>query len=442
MDKSIVRWALPLGAGVCIGVVIGWAISPAHHPDPGGTQGVAGSPGSVATAKAKSGSRLEAETEHPNILLGDIVTVPFQELYGVLSTLSPQQLHDLAAQLKSLPAGKDTNAKVTAFFKAWAHLDPIAALHAAAEFKVSEAKTTAVQSIIISADATQAKALAKELQEWPADAIKREQRNGFLNSLLMKWSDLDPIGAAKFFDTMQVDTMRFYPVAAMIAQNWAAIDPAAALEWARAHSDVQGFQGAINGAINGWWSKDHAAAEQYVTAHANDSSGRQMATTLTSYIFSKDPERAKEWVGQLSDLETRRQAQHVLVIQMAVNDPESASEYAATLPADVREGTMTGAINYWAANNLTAAGEWIKGLSGPARDEALGAYTYSLLRKDPNTAAAWAVTISDPKIRDKSLNGIATFWLNKDRAAATAWIQSSNLPVTEKKRLLGLAPSG
>src|SRR5437868_8483478 len=297
MDSSIVRGTFLLAAGIFVGLVIGVTISPARRNASTLVQTSDGGSAVTANLKAKSGSRLESETEHPNILLGDIVTVPFQELYGVLSTLSPQQLHDLAAQLKSLPAGKDTNAKVTAFFKAWAHLDPIAALHAAAEFKVSEAKTTAVQSIIISADATQAKALAKELQEWPADAIKREQRNGFLNSLLMKWSDLDPIGAAKFFATMQVDTMRFYPVAAMIAQNWAAIDPAAALEWARAHSDVQGLQGAINGAINGWWSKDHAAAEQYVTAHANDSSGRQMATTLTSYIFSKDPERAKEWVG-------------------------------------------------------------------------------------------------------------------------------------------------
>ena len=442
MDNSIVRGALLLGAGICIGVIFGFAISPARHSDPGVAQGIAGSSANAAAAKLKPGSHSEAETEHPNILLGDIVTVPFQELYGVLSTLSPQQLNDLAAQLKKLPAGKDTNAKVTTFFKAWAHLDPIAALHAAAGFTVSEAKTTAVQSIIGSADATQAKALAKEIQEWPADAIKREQRNGFLNSLLMKWSDLDPMGAAKFFDAMQSDTMRFYPVASAIAQNWAAIDPATALEWARAHSDVQGFQGAINGAINGWWSKDHAAAEQYFTAHANDSIGRQMATTLTSYIFSKDPEGAKEWVGQLSDLETRRQAQHVLVIQMAVNDPESASEYAAMLPADVREGTLTGAINYWAADNLTAAGEWIKGLSGAARDEALGAYTYSLLRKDPNSAAAWAVTISDPKIRDKSLNGIATFWLNKDPVAASAWIQNSNLPVGDKKRLLGLGPGG
>src|SRR5207244_12851311 len=150
----------------------------------------------------------------------------------------------------------------------------------AAGIKVCEAKTTAVQSIIINADSAQAKALAKQIQDWPADVLTREQRNGFLNSLLMKWSDLDPVGAAKFFDTMQVDAMHFHPAASVIAQNWAAIDPSAAIEWARSHNDTQGFQGAMNGAINGWWSKDHGAAEQYVAARTPDSAGRQMASTL------------------------------------------------------------------------------------------------------------------------------------------------------------------
>src|SRR5215472_3265747 len=115
MDNSIVRGALLLGAGVCVGLIIGLAISPAHHPDPGIAQGITASSASVTSAKVKPRPHLEAETEHPNILLGDIVTVPFQELYGVLSTLSPQQLNDLAAQLKSLPS-KDTTAKVAAFF--------------------------------------------------------------------------------------------------------------------------------------------------------------------------------------------------------------------------------------------------------------------------------------------------------------------------------------
>jgi hypothetical protein len=308
MGHSTVRGALLLGAGVCIGIVIGLAISPAHQHERAVPQGTAGTAAGVTTAKVRPGSHLEAETEHLNILLGDSATVPFQELYSVLSTISPTQLNDLAGQLKALPPGKDTNAKVAAFFKAWAHFDPVAALHAVAEFKVSEAKTTAVESIIASADAAQAKTLAKEIQEWPADAIMREQRNGFLNSLLMKWSDLEPVEAAKFFDAIKVDTRRYGPVASLIAQNWAAIDPAAALEWARAHSDAQGFQAPMYGAINGWWSKDHAAAEQYVAAHASDFSGRQIATTLIRYIFSKDSERAKEWAAQLPDVETRRQA--------------------------------------------------------------------------------------------------------------------------------------
>ncbi|PYK70917.1 MAG: hypothetical protein DME44_09665 [Verrucomicrobia bacterium] len=412
MDNPIVRATSLLAAGIVIGVMIGLAVSPARRSASTVVQASDGNSAGTTKVKPKSGSRLESEIEHPNILLGDIMTVPFQELYGVLSTLSAQQLDELAAQLKNLPAGKETNAKVVAFFKAWAHFDSVTALRAAAGFKNSEAKTTAVQSVITSADAAQAKALAKQIQEWPADFLTREQRNGFLNSLLVKWSDLDPVGAAEFFDTMQVDAMRFHPAASVIAQNWAAIDPSAAIEWARTHSDTQ------------------------------DSAGRQMASTLTSYIFSKDPERAKEWVSKLPDLDTRRQAEHVLVIQMAVNDPQNASEYAATLPADVREATLGGAINYWAASDLAAAGEWIKKLSGPARDEALGTYTYNLLRKDPSAAASWAVTISDPKIRDKSLNGIATFWLNKDPAAASSWIQNSNLPATDKKRLLGLAPGG
>jgi hypothetical protein len=442
MDNSTVRATSLLGAGIFIGVVIGLAVSPSHRSGSNVAPGSGNSSAGTTNLRTKSVLRLPSETEQPDILLGDIVTVPFQELYGVLSALSPQQLNELAAQLKKLPDGKDTNAKVAAFFKAWAHFDPIAALRAAGGFKISEAKTTAVQSVIASADAAQAKALAKQIQEWPADVVVREQKNNFLNSLLVKWSDLDPVGAAKFFDSMQVDAMHFHPAASVIAQNWAAIDPSAAIEWARSHSDTQGFQGAMNGAINGWWSKDHAAAELYVAARATDSAGRQMASTLASYIFSKDPERAREWVGQLPDVDTRRQAEHVLVIQMAVNDPQSASEYAATLPADVREVTLGGAIIYWAASNLAAAGEWIKGLNGPARDEALGAYSYNLLRKDPNAAAAWAATISDSKIRDKSLNGIATFWLNKDPAAASAWIQNSGLSAADKRRLLALTPGG
>src|SRR2546423_15321665 len=188
MVRSIVRSTFLLAAGIFVGVVIGVTISPARRTASTVVQASDGGSAATANLRAKSGSRLESEMEHPIILLGNIVTLPFQELYGVLSALSPQQLNELAAQLKNLPAGKETNAKIAAFFKAWAHLDPVAALRAAAGFKISEAKTTAVQSVITSADAAQAEALAKQIQEWPADVLTHEQRNGFLNPLLVKWS--------------------------------------------------------------------------------------------------------------------------------------------------------------------------------------------------------------------------------------------------------------
>ena len=145
-------------------------------------------------------------------------------------------------QLQNLPAGKETNAKVAVFFKAWAHLDPVAALQAAGDSKFRD-QDGGRAIVITSADAAQAKTLAKQIQEWPADALTREQRNGFLGSLLMKWSDLDPVGAAKFFDTMQANAMHFHPAASVIAQNWAAIDPSAAIEWARSIAILKDSKG-------------------------------------------------------------------------------------------------------------------------------------------------------------------------------------------------------
>ena len=115
MGSSFARAASLLVGGMVIGLLIGLAVSPARHSTSSVTQsGSVSSAGLTTNPRMRSVSRLDSETEHPNILLGNIVTVPFQELYGVLSNLSPQQLNELAVQLKNLPDGKETNAKVAA----------------------------------------------------------------------------------------------------------------------------------------------------------------------------------------------------------------------------------------------------------------------------------------------------------------------------------------
>jgi hypothetical protein len=425
--------------GLIGGFVIGFAFSRWNHNSvtPRANLRDWGAIASTAAGSNRSAMR-SADAAAPDVVLGNITTVPFQELYNLLSTLPPEKLGALAAQLNRLPGDKESDGKIATFFKAWAQLDPMAALRSAVTFHASEAKSTAISTIIESADLAQSAALAKAIKDLPPGAVNREQQNNFLASAVSKWAQLAPTDAAKFFDETQSGSMRFRWVASNIAQSWAAQDPAAALSWAQQHSDGDEFAGAIMGAVMGWWTKDHTAAEAYVLAHLNENRG--LATSLVSYIYQRDPDRAKAWVNELPNLETRRVANNMLTMQMAFNDPKGASQWAAALPDDVRQQSLSAAVTYWASSDLTATGQWINSLTGTPRDEAATAYTYTLLRKDPATAASWAMTINDPASRNSALQTVALQWLGKDSQQAAAWIQSTALPDDQKQRLLALAP--
>jgi hypothetical protein len=192
--------------------------------------------------------------------------------------------------------------------------------------------------------------------------------------------------------------------------------------------------------VCGWWSKDHTAAEAYALAHLSDQSGRQLASHLAAYIYTNDPERAKQWVTALPDLQARQQSANMLTMQMAWSDPRGASEWAITLPPDMRDNSLRQAMHYWAASDAPSAGDWINGLNGDVRDQAASVYATTLARRNPATAAQWAMTISDTKTRDSSLDRIAGEWLRRNAPDATAWIQGSALSAQQKQRLLALAP--
>ena len=79
---------------------------------------------------SSTASRL-TKSEEDRLLLGDIAAVPFQELYGLLSKRTPEEIAKLAEQLQTLPRSRASEAKVAAFFKTWAAFDAKAALASA-----------------------------------------------------------------------------------------------------------------------------------------------------------------------------------------------------------------------------------------------------------------------------------------------------------------------
>lgn len=350
--------ALALCAGgLVFGTLIGSAVS-SRSNQPGASQNT-----------ALSGTHSSDSVEASKLVLGNIATVPFQELYTVLSARSPAELAEVAQQLKSLPAGHEKEQKIAKFFKAWAHFDANAALRAATALDTPAARRKAIGAVVEGADATAAESLANAINELPPDALSARWQRGLLYQAATKWSEIDAPAAAAFVDTLPSVPDVFADVHT-IAGNWASSDPQAALAWAQQHDSGPGFSShfAASGAINGWWQKDPAAAEAYVASHLTTQADRQLASSLASSIFESDPKHALEWVNSLPDVDARRQADSILVHQLGWTDPKAAVEWAASLPQDVRLSVFNSAVSAWAQNNPAAAAEWLGALNGPLRD--------------------------------------------------------------------------
>jgi hypothetical protein len=421
-------------AGIALGALISFACMRATRRQTNS----AGSAPVIATNDSRKSESLShgPSAERDKVILGNIATVPFQELYGVLSNRSPQEMAELARQFNDLPPGRETKNKVNAFFAAWAHLDAKAALSSAIALKTPEAKSLAITAVIRGADAIAASGLAMTLNQLPADALPASQKARFLNSAVSKWSEVDPAAAAKFLDENPPHDREFFGARVTIAQNWAATDPAAALAWVQAQGDAQRTRVTMSGVIRGWWENDPRSAEAYVAAHL-DTLGLETVMGITGELYRLDPERAKDWANSLP-LEARRNADMFIGTRMVDADPRAASEWAASLPDDVRTRPLESVISRWARNDLQAAGQWINDRSGVVRDEALSAYSSTMAFKDPAAALAVAATVTDPKIQGATVDRIVSGWMRRSPNDATAWIQNSALPDSEKTRLLAL----
>jgi hypothetical protein len=87
-------------------------------------------------------------------------------------------------------------------------------------------------------------------------------------------------------------------------------------------------------------------------------------------------------------------------------------------------GVMLG----WALENKTAAEAWCLQLHTTRDNRYVSIFTVAdaLCRKDPQSAVAWAATLTAPDDRHAALDGTVTIWIRGDLAALTTWIKQLN----------------
>lgn len=144
-----IRWAVATGFGVLILSAVALFTLFNHRspvgPKPGGSDATFYPASGESRADQNLSLHLNAGK---NVLLGDIATVPFQELYDLLLKQKPEEIAELARQLEDVPPGVARDAKINAFFKVWVAIDAKAAVEIATKFRDRPARNAAFAAAV------------------------------------------------------------------------------------------------------------------------------------------------------------------------------------------------------------------------------------------------------------------------------------------------------
>ena len=171
-------------------------------------------------------------------------------------------------------------------------------------------------------------------------------------------------------------------------------------------------------------------------------------------------------IDSIPDEAERKQAKQMMLSQLAMASPDQAIAWMKTQPAaeqselrvsigtmlmmsDPKQGAsilLEGAtdgekpqryatvIGSWAHFDTNAAGTWLREQpQGPHLDNARESFVRTASQKDPESAMAWAGTITDSSTRVTSTITAYQAWKKKDAAAADRALEASGLSADHRE---------
>ena len=304
-----------------------------------------------------------------------------------------------------------------------------------------------------------------------AAGLKEPQSHMMVHMMLLtRWAETDGPAALKYAEE---NLPAANPMARQMARMgvfsaWAQSDPEAAwahLQRTRTEDSEEGAFGGRNMALSGLFSsmaaKDPAQAFSRL-ASLDDPTERQMALNGIAQSAWDDSSRARlmEHIATLPDEGERKEARAAILGQLALMDPDQAVKMTADLPASERQeaaqrvGTTLmmsdperGAtlllentqpenkkqiyqqiVAQWVQADANKAGAWLGAQPpSPDLDGARSLFATQVANRDPESAMAWAQTVTDEDQRASTIGQVYKSWNKKDEAAATAALEASGL---------------
>jgi hypothetical protein len=284
--------------------------------------------------------------------------------------------------------------------------------------------------------------------------------------LLQKWTKLHPEEAMAYVLDIKDNSAQ---AAGMItvSQAWARSSPQDAFTWAKANRDaapnaitvvvqqiaktdlgqalqlVQGenFDGGLGNftagtLVNELFSQRGAdGASTAVLDVANETLRNNMIFNLAMRMVSDDdPRKAISLVNSLpaeGSLDWAAANDVPLWLRMAINDaPQEAATFLVPFPPSdrSRNHALADAVALWVRKDAAAASTYMSTLPlGPESDAPRASFASNLALTDPSSAAVWAQTITNPRIRDASITLVVKTWMRTDAVSARKWMTDARL---------------
>jgi len=277
---------------------------------------------------------------------------------------------------------------------------------------------------------------AAEIEEIAADfeSMPFERRREF-NLLLYRWAQLDGESAVAHVQSMEGGGRGRGWNMGSVMSGWASQDPDAAIAWASANSEGTDNP-YMTGVIHGVARTDlDRATELALEMPFGRNRGRAVDALLDASL-QDGTDHAVAWVQDLPDGDLKygimgRLADRVEAVefndfagelmklpdaelataaepflrQWARDDPAAAAGWAEQLPTvEMQIDAMSGVVRSWARSDSSAAGEWLAQFQPSLdMDKVILTYIDRINRRDPQAAAQWATTLTDPDLRDSTI---------------------------------------
>lgn len=291
----------------------------------------------------------------------------------------------------------------------------------------------------------------------------------FESLLLGRWAEKDPQAALAYAET-RLQEESGSPLGGQllfsVISSWAQHDPESVWSWylrQRDSADNLLDDGRLDMSLtmifSGMSARDLSGSLARLEQLTDDTA---RSAALRGMAFSVDAESRQSLLNHSARLpeDKRNELRQIVVEQWVMTESRPAMDWLKKLPPEERQPLLqrmghalvyanpesgaellldgadddsladryTTVVQSWATREPIAAGEWLnRQPSHPAQDEARGAFAQRVVRREPETAMAWAQSIREPPRREFYLHQVYKEWKKRDAGAADAALEASGL---------------